>query len=568
MRAITRKNIIYTILLIIIGVAINRVISTIAGYFGWALYLDSIGTMLIAALGGTFPGMMVGFITNMIGGISDTSTFYYGTINVLIALIAGQAAERGYFDKLYKVIMLIPFYMLLSIPCSILTYILFEFQVGDNVAAPAVLTLHSLGLPVLAAQIIGDYAVEIPDKLISLIAAFIIYKLVPANWRSELGKLGGREIRRRMTREDQERRSSLRVQLGIWFIIAGMLIVLVAFFISYKTYMETKVAGYPNGTYSAAQLRTETLLYSGKMLSAVLGLLMCIVSFAMVLADDVVVTPLHRMAREMRRFAYDSDSGRDKSVEKIKSLEIHTGNEIEELYVAISKTVEDIDDYIDKTNQQAETISELHINIITTLADIVESRDETTGYHVKRTAEYCAIIARELRDSGKYVDELTDEYISTLTIAAPLHDIGKIRIPDAILNKPGRLTKEEFDIIKTHAEMGRDMLRNAKITLGETAYLEMAQDIAYAHHEWWNGAERGYPRRISGTDIPLAARIMAVSDVFDALVSKRPYKEGYPMDKALDMIIEESGTHFDPEIVDALLRAKDKVRVVMEKYSE
>ncbi|SEQ51446.1 HD domain-containing protein [Lachnospiraceae bacterium NE2001] len=568
MKVITKKNIIYVLSMIALGVVINRVINGISGYFGWPLYLDSIGTMFIAALGGTFPGMMVGFITNMIGGLSDTSTFYYGTINVLIALIAGMASERGYFERLPKIVSLLPCYILLSIPCSLLTYILFKFQIGDNVSAPAVSFLHDKGLPILASQILGDFAVEIPDKLISLIASYFLYRLIPLDVRNKLGKLSGKEIKRMLSDEDKDKRSSLRIQLGIWLMIAGMLIVMVAFFISYKTYMEAKVAGYPNGTYDPAVLRTETLLYCGKMLSAVLGLLLCVVSFAMVLADHVVVTPLHKMARELNRFAYDSETGRDKSVAKIQSLDIKTGNEIQDLYEAMSKTVVDIDDYIDMTNQQASTINNLHINIITTLADIVESRDSTTGFHVKRTAKYCEIIAKELLRSGKYTDELTEEYIETLRIAAPLHDIGKIRIPDAILNKPGKLTDEEFDIIRTHTTMGKSMLESTKATMGETAYLEMAEDIAYCHHEWWDGSRAGYPQGISGTNIPLSARIMAVADVFDALVSRRPYKEPFSIEKALDIIVKEAGTHFDPEVVEAMLRVKTKICLVVEKYSE
>ena len=568
MKVISKKHVIYVISMIILGVAINRVVSSIGAYFGLPLYLDSIGTMFIAALGGTFPGMLVGFITNMIGGISDTTTFYYGTINVLIALIAGMASERGYFDKITKVISLLPLYMLLSIPCSLLTFILFKFQIGDNVSAPAVTYLNDKGLPVLAAQILGDYAVEIPDKLISLLVAFGLFMIVPKALREKLGKLSGKEIKKHLSEEDKKKRNSLRIQLGIWLMIAGMLIVMVAFFISYKTYMEAKVAGYPDGNYDVQLLRQETLLYSGKMLSAVLGLLLCVVAFAMVLADHVVVTPLHKMAREISRFAYDSDSGRNRSVEKIAALDIHTGNEIEELYTAMSKTVKDIDEYIDKTNEQASTISKLHVNIITALADIVESRDETTGFHVKRTAKYCELIAQELRDSGKYTDELTDEYIETLRIAAPLHDIGKIRIPDAILNKPGKLDDEEYNTIKTHTTMGKGMLERAKATMGETTYLEMAEDIAFCHHEWWDGSKRGYPQGLSGVNIPLSARIMAVADVFDALVSKRPYKDGMPIEKAMGIIVEEAGTHFDPEVVEAMLRVKVKIREVAEKYSD
>lgn len=568
MKSIKKQNVIYVIFMIILGVAINRVISGISGHFGWPLYLDSIGTMFIAALGGTFPGMMVGFITNMIGGISDTSTFYYGTINVLIALIAGMASERGYFDKMKKVVSLLPFYLLLSILCSCLTYILFKFRVGENVSTPAVYFFNSKGLPVLPSQILGDFVVEVPDKLISLVVSFLLYKAIPIDWRKKLGKLSGKEVKKELSEEDKEMRNSLRIQIGIWLMIAGMLIVLVAFFISYKTYMEAKVAGFAEGAYDPVQLRTETLLYSGKMLSAVLGLLLCVVSFAMVLADHVVVTPLHKMAREMEKFAYDSESGRDKSVAKIQALDIHTGNEIEELYVAMSKTVEDIDSYIDKTNEQAATISKLHVNIITSLADIVESRDNTTGYHVKRTAKYCDILAKELRRSGIYTDELTDEFIETLTIAAPLHDIGKIGIPDAILNKKGKLTEEEFDTIKSHTVLGRKMLESTKNNLGATTYLAMAEDIAYYHHEWWDGCKRGYPERLSGTDIPLSARIMAVADVFDALVSRRPYKDPMTMEEAMDIIVEESGTHFDPVIVEAMLRVKDKIHEVVVKYSD
>ena len=123
-------------------------------------------------------------------------------------------------------------------------------------------------------------------------------------------------------------------------------------------------------------------------------------------------------------------------------------------------------------------------------------------------------------------------------------------------------------MIKTHPALGKDMLESAKATMGETAYLEMAEDIAYSHHEWWDGSDRGYPERISGINIPLSARIMAVADVFDALVSKRPYKDGMPIEKAMNIIVDEAGTHFDPEIVEAMLRVKTKIREVVEKYSD
>ena len=568
MNSINKKSVLYVTVLIIVGVVFNRMIADTASFVGLPLYLDCIGTIFAAVLGGAFPGMLVGFLTNMLGGISDTSTFYYGTINVLIALIAHRAAERGCFEKFHKIFITIPYLLLLSLPCSLLTYILFSFSIGDNVSSDVVLYLHGKGLPVIVAQIIGDYTVEIPDKLISVIVAYLLYKITPMKIKATFDIISGRALRRHYTKEEKEKRSSLRNQIAFGLLVAGLLIALVAFFISYKTYMESKVAGYPDGNYDVHLLRTETLLYSSKMLSAVLGLLLCIVAFAMVLADNVIVSPLYRMAKEMRRFAYDSDSGRDKSVHKIESLDIHTQNEIEELYNAISKTVKNIDEYIDMTNKQAELINDMHVNIITALADIVESRDSVTGFHVKRTAEYCRMLAEELRREGLYTDELTDEYIDTLTIAAPLHDIGKIKIPDAILNKPGRLTDEEYDVIKTHTVYGIEMLKNAGNTMGETEYLHMAEDIAYYHHEWWDGNKRGYPEDISGEKIPLSARIMAVADVFDALMSKRPYKESFPIEKTINIMQEEKGTHFDPDIINAMMKILDSMVEVAEKYSD
>lgn len=191
--------------------------------------------------------------------------------------------------------------------------------------------------------------------------------------------------------------------------------------------------------------------------------------------------------------------------------------------------------------------------MITLMADIVENRDDNTGGHIKRTANYVECIAKELKKRGAYKDILTDEYMKDLIVAAPLHDIGKIHIPDAVLNKPGRLTNEEYDIMKTHTTAGQALLNRAKEELGEYSYLTMAAEMAAYHHEWWNG--KGYPYGKSGEEIPLCARIMAVADVFDALVSKRCYKDGMPLDKAYAIIREETGTHFDPEVAEAFFAA-------------
>ena len=200
-----------------------------------------------------------------------------------------------------------------------------------------------------------------------------------------------------------------------------------------------------------------------------------------------------------------------------------------------------------------EQISNMQSGLIKFMAEVVENRDDNTGGHIRRTAEYVEGIARELKKQGVYNDILTDRYMSDMIVAAPLHDIGKIHIPDAVLNKPGRLTEEEFEVMKTHTTAGEELLIHAKEELGESGYLNTAVEMAAYHHEWWNG--KGYPYGISGEEIPLCARVMAVADVFDALTSKRCYKSAMPLEKAYAIIREETGTHFDPAVVEAFFAA-------------
>jgi response regulator RpfG family c-di-GMP phosphodiesterase len=197
---------------------------------------------------------------------------------------------------------------------------------------------------------------------------------------------------------------------------------------------------------------------------------------------------------------------------------------------------------------------------------MVESRDQNTGEHVRKTAAYTGVIMRQLRKAHIYEDQLTDEYIEDVMHSAPLHDVGKIQVPDAILNKPGRLTDEEFAIMKTHTTAGSDIIQSAisMVSEDDSGYLIEARNLAHYHHEKWNGS--GYPDGLSGTDIPLSARIMAVADVFDALVSKRSYKDGFPFEKAMTIIEEGRGSHFDPAIVDAFMSASDEVRSIMESH--
>ena len=211
-----------------------------------------------------------------------------------------------------------------------------------------------------------------------------------------------------------------------------------------------------------------------------------------------------------------------------------------------------------------ERLSGMQSGMITFMAEVVENRDDNTGGHIKRTARYVEGIAKELKKKGVYSDILTDRYVGDMILSAPLHDIGKIHIPDAVLNKPGKLTDEEFEIMKTHTTAGEELLSRAKEELGDSEYLNMAAEMAAYHHEWWNG--KGYPYGISGEEIPLCARIMAVADVFDALTSKRCYKSAMPLEKAYSIIREESGTHFDPAVVEAFFTVQIEIETELQKY--
>ena len=190
------------------------------------------------------------------------------------------------------------------------------------------------------------------------------------------------------------------------------------------------------------------------------------------------------------------------------------------------------------------------------LAKLAEYRDEETGAHLERIREYTRVIAIELTQRPEYASYIDDEYIEDLYFSSILHDIGKVGIPDNILLKPGKLSKEEFDIIKQHPIIGGEVLKNVDREVGQQSFLSLANEIAFYHHEKWDGT--GYPKGLAGEEIPLSARIVCLADVYDALTTKRVYKEAYSHEKARQIIIRYRGTHFDPLIVDAFLRNEDK----------
>ena len=196
---------------------------------------------------------------------------------------------------------------------------------------------------------------------------------------------------------------------------------------------------------------------------------------------------------------------------------------------------------------------EIQQKIIFSLSSIIESRDQITGDHIHNTSDYVAFITRKLMEKGEFKDVLTPEYADLAVRAAPLHDVGKIKVNDAILCKPGRLTPAEFDDIKLHTIYGRNIMAEMIGDIEGSDYLEIATEMAYSHHERYDGGSKGYPEGRKGEEIPLCARIMAVADVLDALLSKRHYKDAYSLEMTKSIMSEELGKQFDPVVLGALL---------------
>jgi len=202
---------------------------------------------------------------------------------------------------------------------------------------------------------------------------------------------------------------------------------------------------------------------------------------------------------------------------------------------------------------------------IQSLAALAETRDPETGGHIRRTQHYVKILAQHLMDHPKFKDFLDEESIELLFKSAPLHDVGKVGVRDHILLKPARLIPEEFEIMKEHPVFGRDTIEVAERQLGSNSFLQIAREIAYCHQEKWDGT--GYPQGLKWNEIPISARLMAVADVYDALISKRIYKPPIPHEEAVRIMAEGSGTHFDPDVLEAFLELQDEFRQIALKSS-
>ena len=701
-RQISLKRVLELILVCMIGIAVNLLLSSMSTKLQLPFYLDSVGTIFAAAVGGTLPGVLVGLVTNLLKSISDLPSIYYGTLNVMIAVaVASFTWDRSKKRILIPLIITLAF--IGGVLGSILTWFLFGFA-GEGISADLARWIydHLLSSRFLS-QVVADFCIDLGDKAISVVLAFLGLILVPKRIMSDLHIHGWRQkplsfLELRAINKTSVRQISLRTKLILLVSGAVTVIAVVSIAIGYYLFRETTVKdhtefargivkyqkdcidpdqiesylaqgenapGYKetqeqlrltfissenirfmyvyqvkeDGCHVVFDMDTEdvkadkvgsvirypedikknisaflkgeeveptisndsrfgwvlsiyepiytsdgrcvayscvdismnqlydlTHAYLAKEISLFLGIFIMVLCLVVWLADYHIIYPLNSMSHGASSFVYTSTDERNASVERLKSLDIRTGDEIENLYTAYTQTTEESMQYLSDVRRKSKQIEKLQGGLLMVLADIIESRDKCTGDHIRKTAAYTKIILNKLREQGEFPDILTDEYISNVTQAAPLHDIGKINVPDAILNKPGpgRLTDEEFEIMKGHANAGYEIIEKAIANMAETGYLEEAKQMAHYHHEKWDGS--GYPLKLRGEQIPLSARVMAVADVFDALMSKRSYKPPFSYEDAVKIITDGSGTHFDPKVVAAFVAATDEVKAVCKKF--
>ena len=216
----------------------------------------------------------------------------------------------------------------------------------------------------------------------------------------------------------------------------------------------------------------------------------------------------------------------------------------------------------EKTRQQLATQE----SMLETIANITETRDPETGGHIRRTQRYVQALAEHIRSKPAFAAIIDDAYIENLYLSAPLHDLGKVGVPDHILLKPARLTTEEFEEIKKHTQYGKRVIDAAQNKLGDTSFLRLAGEMAFSHHEQWDG--NGYPEGLMGEDIPLSGRIMAIADVYDALISWRPYKDGISHEEAVALILARRGSQFDPQLIDAFSEIHGAFKVIAAQFGD
>ncbi|MBP5209572.1 MAG: HD domain-containing protein [Clostridia bacterium] len=689
-----QRRVLSTLCLILGGILLNCALSLLCTALGWPLYLDCLGTAIVAVTGGMFPAIVTGFVSNMALGFAGTANLYYSVVSALFAVAFSWLWRRGMFKKVPRALLsTLAVALLCGLVSAVVSWAIFGLSVAEDAAQGLGLRLLARmsaasagerpGVPVFFANLTAHVLIDLFDKTLVIAATVGIARLLPDRWKRAFRPADLAE------QTDVRVRRSLLAKVVAVVVTAELLLGTLACLIGYFLYRNIAIRKYTeicrgvtdsaalfidaekvddylttgrsapgydeteqklyglrdsfpqveylyayriardeNGdpmicvvfdldteeveagevgdffepdesfdddlptllaggeidpiitddTYgwlltvyrpiyaadgrcvcyvaadvSMSDVITDEVAFLARMISLFFGTSILIVGAVIELVRVGTVQPINAMARTAQEFVHDSDGDGDirDGLDRFEALGVRTGDEIENLYRSLSQMARDTVRYVDEVKKQNELITRMQEEIIIDFAEMVEARDKCTGDHIKKTSLYVEAIARELRRRGAFPEVLDDDYVDRLIRSAPLHDVGKIKISDLILNKPGRLTDEEFSLMKTHTTEGKEILDHSSSLAQSSGYLKEAIEMAYFHHERWDG--KGYPCGVAGEQIPLSARIMAVADVFDALVSRRSYKQPFSYEQALAIIREESGTHFDPAVVDAFL---------------
>ena len=697
-----KKQNITAICVCALGVGLNILLENMAAALGLPLYLDTVGTVIVAILGGYFPGALVGFITNIIKSISDPASLYYGVLNVMIAVAAAFLARRGLFRKWFGAVIstlvftfigggigaFIPWYMeTLAFDSESLSGILYQTGLFNQ----------------FFAHFFSNLIMDLPDKAVTVILVVIVLNLLPKQFCKYCSFTTWMQNPLSDDKVDKKEKKkvrivSLRTKMLIVLVVSLFTVTIVGTYIGVQVYYRTLIRENENlasGTVTLASKlidgdsvedylihgedsrsygETERLLSeifssspkiaylyvykmtdqgfqvvfdidteysqggeigsvipydesfepyiprllagepvepiitndeygylltsaapvydsSGKcacyaiadvnvediiadrnsflveIITLYLSFFILISTFVMWLTDYHIIYPIKTITDTVDGFTASGDSQDklDEDVKAIRSIDVHTGDELERLYLSICGMTKNQAEQIRSNRRLSDSTAKMQDGLIITMADMVENRDSDTGAHIQKTAAYVRIITEGLKKKGYYPEKLTEKFASDAVRSAPLHDVGKINIPDEVLNKPGKLTDEEYEIMKTHTTAGKRIMEHAISTVEGDNYLKEARNMAAYHHERWDG--KGYPEGLHGEVIPLSARIMAVADVFDALTSPRVYKPAFSLEKALSILEEGSGTQFDPKCVEVFMDSLDEVKIVLRRYN-
>lgn len=700
---ISKKQNLVALYMVAAGIALNMALGSITDALGLPLYLDTIGTVTVAVLGGYLPGVIVGFVTNLLKAIYDPSSLYYGVLNVLIAVMATFFAERGWYKKPGGIVAMTAVFTFIGGGLGALIPWFMEGLSFDSESLGAI--LYNTGyFGYGAAHVLSSIIMDLPDKALTVLIALTIVHFIPAGlWRYIRLNMwlqtpidGGSSFARWKT---GVRRVSLRIKMLLLIMVSLTTVAVICTVISANVFKKMSlnehkqiaygtaqlVAGVVDGdrideyltekgnseNYRYTKLRLEKILYSSpeiaylyvykmepegfrvvfdidtpdtpaaktgelipydeefkpyipalldgkkvepiitndeygylltsasqiydssgkcvsyaiadvdmkkldkdgrsflaEIISVFLGFFILLCTFTIWVTDYNLIIPINSVANGMDILAHteDTQESMDEDVKMFRSFGIHTGDELENLYLSACSMTKNQAEQMRSIRKLSESTEKLQEGLIITMADLVESRDSDTGAHVQKTAAYAKIIVEGLKKKGYYEEKITPKFMSDVVRSAPLHDVGKINIPDEVLNKPGKLNDEEYEIMKTHTTAGRKILEKAISTVEGDNYLKEARNMAAYHHERWDG--KGYPEGMHGEVIPLSARIMAVADVFDALSSPRVYKPAFPLEKAIAIIEEGKGTQFDPKCVEVFMDAIPEVSEILKKYNK